>query len=422
MDISFEHPFDVTNYGGKLFKVNQTKKVVESSISVAGALTDEGKSLQEMMKKEWLATVTKFVKETEAQYRDIFMDTERRLYASAAKRKDEWAKAGEKAAVEKKVSNWLDEEANGANQMIKQALIAFEQSFKSKLEQTWKKVATAFDKKFKSSISKSKIIAAVKIIGLSIVVVAGAALTIAASVLGAMASPTGVGLVAGIGLALGGIATSASAAKKIYDIYASNWPNHKTAMATLQKKTKALEDALKYENDKLEKASDGRKLGPKERLKLFFGNTAGKRKELAEAIKAVATWTMTMKQDIEKEAQAELLLEKQLDELEAKIKKAPDDKTKAAVQKQFDAGIKTIFDSRGARENARRHLKDIEEALKDGALILGTESKLTTSDLAVFSGKVQKLANSKTLDVLITTGKASKDFIGKLVTFLKTVK
>ena len=155
------------------------------------------------------------------------------------------------------------------------------------MNELWIKVAQAVDKKFKTTLRNAKIVAALKIAGLAIVIVAAAALTITASVLGALAAPTGVGLAAGIGLAIGGIATIAAAASKIHTLYAAHWPDHKTAAAAVKTGAEALRDALAYEEKKLLKTSQGATLGPKEKAKLFFGNTKGKRADLAAAIKTL---------------------------------------------------------------------------------------------------------------------------------------
>ncbi len=415
MDVAFENSFDLTGYGGKLFKSEPIKFGTVWQIPGVKPATPEGKEIEKMVRALWVKEIEAFKKTKEKEYKEILKATELALYKTAQKKAAELMKDGDRATAQAKLLSWLDEEAKGANVMIGGALRAFEGVAQKKMNELWDKIALAVDKKFKTEISKAKLVAAVKITGLVILIVAAAALTIAAAVLGALAAPTGVGLVAGIGLALGGIATIASAAAKINDVYASNWPNHKTAGSVLRKKAEALKLAVEYEEKKVLKTSQGAALGPKEKAKLFFANTKGKRAELADAVASVATWTASMLQDVEKGGKAELMLEQKLQELEKQLA-AEKDKNKAAdLKKACDGCVKTIFASRVARENTRLYLRRYTALTEEGTALLATDDKLSSAALGNFLSKLMALGNSKEMDTLIAVGKSSGDFLKALI-------
>jgi hypothetical protein len=235
MDLAFDNIFDISSYGGKLFKADPIQLGTTWEIPGVKAATPEGKEIEKMVKAMWAKEMDAFKKEKEKEYKDILVHTERALYATAQKKAPELMKGDDRKAAEAALLTWLDEEAKGANVMIRNALTTFKGVAEKKMNELWDKIAQAVDKKFKTTLRNAKIVAALKITGLAIVIVAAAALTLAASVLGALAAPTGVGLAAGIGLALGGIATIAAASAKIYGVYSSNWPNHKTAAANLKR-------------------------------------------------------------------------------------------------------------------------------------------------------------------------------------------
>jgi hypothetical protein len=417
MDLAFDNTFDISGYGGKLFKADPIQLGTTWQIPAVKAATPEGKEIEKMVGAMWAKEMDAFKKAKEKEYKDILMFTERALYATAAKKGPELMKAGDRKSAEAKLLEWLGEEAKGANVMIRNALATFKGVAEKKMNELWAKIAEAVDKKFKTSLRNAKIVAALKITGLAIVIIVAAALTIAASVLGALTAPTGIGLAAGVGLALGGIATIAAASAKIYGLYSSNWPNHKTAAANLKKSTEALKEALEYEEKKAQKTSQGAALGPKEKAKLFFGNTKGKRADVASAIKAISTWTATMLQDVEKSAQLELAIEKKLQELEKKLATEKDKKKADELKKQCTAGVKKIFEARVARENTRTYLRRYATLTDEGAMLLASEDKLTSAALGSFLMKLNDLAGSKEVDTLISVGKAGAEFLKALIKF-----
>jgi hypothetical protein len=261
MDVAFENTFDISSYGGKLFKADPIQLGTTWEIPGVKAATPEGKEIEKMVKAMWTKEMDAFKKAKEKEYKEILAHTERALYATAQKKAPELMKGGDQKAAEAALLKWLDEEAKGANVMIGNALAAFKGVAEKKMNELWGKIAEAVDKTFKTTLRNAKIVATLKITGLAIVIVVAAALTIAASVLGALTTPTGIGLAAGVGLALGGIATIVAASAKIYGIYSSNWPNHKTAAANLKKTVEALKEAVEYEEKKLLKSSQGAALG-----------------------------------------------------------------------------------------------------------------------------------------------------------------
>jgi hypothetical protein len=417
MDLAFDNTFDISGYGGKLFKVDPIQLGTTWDISGVKAATPEGKEIDKMVKAMWAKEMEVFKKAKEKEYKEILMFTERALYATAAKKGPDLMKTGDRKSAEAKLLEWLAEEAKGANVMIRNALTTFKGIAEKKMNELWAKIAEAVDKKFKTSLRNAKIVAALKITGLVIVIIVAAALTIAASVLGALTAPTGIGLAAGVGLALGGIATIAAASAKIYGVYSTNWPNHKTAAANLNKSAEALKAALEYEEKKVQKTSQGASLGPKEKAKLFFANTKGKRAEVAASIKTVSTWTATMLQDVEKSAQLELAIEKKLQELEKKLATEKDKKKADELKKQCEAGVKKIFDARVARESTRNYLSRYAALTNEGATLLASEEKLTSAALGGFLQKLSEQANSKEMETLISVGKAGADFLKALIKF-----
>jgi hypothetical protein len=417
MDLAFDSTFDISAYGGKLFKADPIQLGSTWEIPGVKAATPEGKEIEKMVTALWAKEMDVFRKEKEREYKEILVHTERALYATAQKKAPELMKGGDRKAAEAALLKWLDEEAKGANVMIRNALTTFKGVAEKKMNELWDKIAQAVDRKFKTTLRNARIVAALKITGLAIVIVVAAALTIAASVLGALAAPTGVGLAAGVGLALGGIATIAAASAKIYGIYSSNWPNHKTAAANLKKNVEALKEALEYEEKKLLKTSQGASLGPKEKAKLFFANTKGKRADVAASIKSISVWTATMLQDVEKGGQAEIAIEQKLQRLEKQLAAEQDRNKAAELKKLCDEGIKKIFDSRVARENTRLYLGRYTALTNEGATLLAAEEKLTSAALGAFLVKLNDLANSKEMDTLISVGKAGADFLKALIGF-----
>jgi hypothetical protein len=417
VDLTFDDTFDISNYGGKLFKADPIRLDTSWDIPGVKAATPEGKEVEKMVKALWAKEMDGFKKAKEKEYKDILAFTEQALRTTAKKKGEELMKGGDRKAAEAALLKWLDEEAKGANVMIRNALTTFKSVAEKKMNELWAKIADAVDGKFKTTLRNARIVAALKITGLAIVIVAAAALTIAAGVLGALTAPTGVGLAAGVGLALGGIATIAAASAKIQGVYTTHWPNHKTAAANLKKAAETLKEAIEYEEKKLLKTSQGASLGPKEKAKLFFGSTQGKRAALAESIKAISVWTATMLQDVEKGGQAELAIEKQLQQLEKRLASEQDKKKAAELQKLCAASVKKIFDSRVARENTRLYLRRYAALTNEGAALLASEEKLSSAALGAFLARIQELANSQEMDTLIAVGKSGAEFLKALIAF-----
>ena len=416
MDLAFDNSFDISGYGGKLFKADPIQLGTSWSIPGVKAATPEGKEVEKMVKAMWAKEMEAFKKAKEKEYKEILMATERALYATAKKKGSE-LQGVERKNAEATLLKWLEEEAKGANVMIRNALSTFKSLAEAKMNELWAKVAQAVDKQFKTTLRNAKIVAALKITGLAIVIVAAAALTITASVLGALTAPTGVGLAAGIGLALGGIATIAAAAGKIHSLYSAHWPDHKTAAAAVKTSAEALRDALAYEEKKLLKTSQGASLGPKEKAKLFFGNTKGKRADLEAAIKTLSVWTVTMLQDVENGGKAEGAIEQKLQALEKQLAAEKDQKKAAELKKLCAAGVKKIFDSRVARENTRLYLRRYTALTNEGTTLLATEDKMTSAVLGSFLARLQELGASKEVDTLVAVGKGAAEFMKALIKF-----
>jgi len=408
LQLTFDDTFDIANYGGKykLFsaapiKVNYTMDIPQE------AKTPEGEEIQKLAKSDWVKEMKAFKAAKEKEYKQILAFTEEALMKSAAKKKEEFNKLGGDKAL-KALKTWLDEEVKGANVMIKNALKTFEGIVQKAMLDFWDKAAKAIDKKFKSALTKQKVKAVFKILAWTGVIILAAAVSVVAAAIGVLTAPSGVGPAAAAGLILGSVVTIGGAIKKIVDTYSANWPDHKKSSKTLISAATALKDALAYEEKKMEKTSDGlTKLGPKEKMKLMLGNVKGKRVDLASAIKDIGIWTAKMMQDIEKDAQAEEMVLKKLEEAESKLSKASkDDKEAIALQKSVDSYILHVAKKRSEMENVRRYLKTYTALLQEATTVVSTESKLDSSTLGGLIGKLEKLANSKEMENLIALGKA----------------
>jgi len=421
MKLTFDDTFNISAYGGKLFQADPLKLDYSLDIPDVETATPEGKEVQKLVNAAWSAKMAAWKKDKEKEYKDILKLTEKALLETAKKKGPEFLKAakGDKTLASNKLMQWLSEEAKGANVMIKNALSTFEGVCQKYMLELWAKVGASIDKKFKTAITKAKVKAVLKIVGLSIVIVAAAALTIAGAILAALAAPSGVGIIAGLGLAAGGIATIASAVGQIYGVVDKTWPDHKKAAKNVRDKLIVLKDALVYEEAMMDKKSDGTKLGPKEKLKLLLGNVKGKQKDVNDGLKALAMWTGKMLIDIEKSGQAELKLESKLDELDELLKKATDEKQIADIKKQQAAGVKEIFALRGARENARRYLKRYNEICDEAIKVMAEEEKLTASKLGTVVSKIESVMASKEMETLITIGKGTVEFMKGFMKFAK---
>lgn len=421
MDLTFQDTFDISAYGGKLFKAEPVKLDYTLNIPDVETATPEGKEVQRLVHAAWTAKMASWKKDKEKEYKEVLKLTEKALLESSKKKAPEFLKAtkGDKELAAHQLMKWLSEEAKGANVMIKNALLTFEGVCQKYMLELWAKVGAAIDKKFKTAIAKAKAKAVLKIVGLSIIIVAAAALTIAGAVLAALAAPTGVGLVAGLGLAAGGIATVAGAISQIYGVVDKTWPDHKKAAKNVRDKIESLRTALIYEEDKMKKEKRGDKLGPKEKLKLLLGNTKGKQKDLNDALKALAMWTGKMLIDIDKTGDAEIKLSAKLEQLDEALKKATDPKQVAEIQKQQEAGVKEITKLFRARENARTYLGRYNAVCEEAATVMAAEEKLTASKLGTLSSKVGDLMGSDEMATFITIGKGTVEFMKGFMKFAK---
>ena len=316
MELVFKHTFDIKNYGGKLFTVSAGDAESKFVISDLDSESLPGKEMQRLMKPVWDKEMEAFKNGEEKRYKEILAETEKGIYSLAKKEVDRhMLKEGlSKKETEKKVDVFIQEEGKGANHMIQRAVEGFQIVAEKKMRELWLKAAEIVDKKLKTNLRAAKIKAGFTMAGLAVAVVVTAAVGIAAAVAGLITAPTGVGLVAGFAVAAGALATTISAAKRLHDVYVKNWPNHKTAFALLKKRSDALDEALKYEEKKatkiapLDKGGQAKSLGPKEKAKLLFLGTAGKRKELIESIDSMSAWVAAM----ERTVQAERLRQRRL--------------------------------------------------------------------------------------------------------------
>lgn len=424
MKLTFDDTFDIKAYGGTLFKAEPVKLDYSVEIPDVETTTPEGKEVQKLVNAAWSAKMATWKKEKEAEYKTILKETEKALVATSKKKAPDFLKQanGDKALASNKLMAWLSEEAKGANVMIKNALTTFQGICQKYMTELWEKVAGAIDKKFKTALRNAKVKAVLKIVGLAILIVAAAALTIAGAVLAGLAAPTGIGAIAGVGIAAGGIAVIVKAVGDIYGVYDKTYPDHKKAAKTLRDQIMALSDAMAYEEQKIDKINRGDKLGPKEKLKRMLGNVKGKKKDVMDALQNLNMWTGKMLIDIEKGGVAEQKLAAQLTKLDDELKKAKeqgDPKKVAEIQALHDKGIKEITQLFRARENARSYLKRYSAIGDEAAKVLMAEEQLTPSKLGGLAGKIEALMSSKEVETLITVGKGMVDFMKGFMKYAK---
>lgn len=420
MELSLSDTFNLSSYGGKLFTAEPLTLNYSIEIPDVPTSTPEGEQAQKLVKAAWEAKMAAWKKEKEKEYKGILLATEKALTATARKKAPEFLKAasGDKALASNKLMQWLSEEAKGANVMIRNALTTFEGVCRNFMVELWNKVATTIDKKFNSEIRKAQVKAVLKIIGLSIVIVAAAALTIAGAVLAGLAAPTGIGLVAGLGIAAGGVVTVATAIHQIYGVADKAWPDHKKASKTLRDKVLALRDALDYEENKAKKESRGEKLGPKERLKRLLGNVKGKKKDVEDALKDLAMWTGKMVLDIEKGGKAEQQLSARLTELEDTMKQVTDPKVLAEMRQQHAQALKKITEGFNARENARLYLGRYAAMVEEASKLMAQPETMDASKLGTLAGKIEALMSSKEFETAVTIGKGMAEFMKGFLKFV----
>lgn len=419
MKLTFDDTFNLSTYGGKLFQADPLKLDYTLDIADVETATPEGKEVTKLVSAAWTVKMAAWKKDKEKEYKEILKQTEKALLETSKKKAPEFLKKanGDKALGAKLLMQWLSEEAKGANVMIKNALTTFEGVCQKFMLELWAKVAAGIDKKFKTAITKTKVKAVLKIVGLSILIVAAAALTIAGAVLAAVAAPSGIGTVAGLGLAAGGIVTIAKAISEIYGVYDKTYPDHKKAAKQLRDKVQILGDALAYEENKVKKTSRGESLGPKEKIKLMLANTKGKQKDVMDALKSLNMWTGKMLIDIEKGGKAEQQLSVKLDELDEKLKKASDPKQIAEIKKQQQSAVAEITKLFRARENARQYLGRYNAICEEAAKVMADGEKLTATKMGALAGKVEALMASKEMETFITIGKGSVEFMKGFMKF-----
>jgi hypothetical protein len=86
MDVAFENTFDISSYGGKLFKADPIQLGTTWEIPGVKAATPEGKEIEKMVKAMWTKEMDAFKKAKEKEYKEILAHTERALYATAQKK------------------------------------------------------------------------------------------------------------------------------------------------------------------------------------------------------------------------------------------------------------------------------------------------------------------------------------------------
>jgi hypothetical protein len=227
-------------YKGKMFAQPMVKYTLVHVIP-DGESPEEGKMIRAAYEKLWNAGMIKLKKERAATIKKAMDDTEK--------------------AIAKKPPANMEEFIATANKLIQQGLDVFRQVEIVRLaEECLSKVYDAVEKVLKKKITRQQAKTALKIVGLVLITLAVAAVSIAATVLtgGVMAAV----VLAAIGVGVSAIVASGKIIKKEYDNYNGVIDKIKNDLADLKK-------AAAYQEKKALDAV-GRKLGPKEKVKLFI--------------------------------------------------------------------------------------------------------------------------------------------------------
>lgn len=238
-------------YKGKMFKQPKCEFTV-AHVVPEGEDEAETKLLRAAYAKIWEKNFTKLEKKRSAEFKKAMDGTEKDIQ--------------KKNYTEAQMTKFIDV----ANQLIKQGLKSFQQEVQALATTCMEQVYDYVEKKIKKKMTRKKIKAGLKITALVLITLAVAAASIAATVLtGGAAAPI---IAAAIATGIGALVSSGKIIKKEYDSYHG-------FLDKIEKDVEAINKAIAYQ-EKKKKASEFRKLGPKEKAKLLMSGTSGHVKSL----------------------------------------------------------------------------------------------------------------------------------------------
>lgn len=253
-------------YKGKMFKQPKCEFTVAHAVP-EGEDETETKLLRAAYAKLWEKNFTKLEKKRSAEFKKAMDGTEKDI------EKKDYSEDQLKKFIET------------ANQLIKQGLKTFQNEVQSLATTCMEQVYDYVEKKLKKKMTRKKIKTGLKITALVLITLAVAAASIAATVLtGGVAA---VVIAAAIGTGVGALITSGKTIKKEYDSY-------KGFLDKIEKDINAITKAVEYQ-EKKKKASEFRKLGPKEKVKLLMAGTSGHVKSLKKHLEDGATRMLLMR-------------------------------------------------------------------------------------------------------------------------------
>lgn len=409
--VEFDEVFDLSAYKGQLFDAKPVKLTYTLFLPIDSD-SPAGKAAATVMEKAWRTKMTAWKKAKEKEYVAVLKETEKQVVASSKKKGREFLKEanGDRNAASKKLVAWIDEQGEIAAGLLRNAIATFKHLIEKTAFELWEKLRAKLGDKLDAKALKRQVKAVLKIVGMSIVVVAAAALTIAGAVLAALAAPTGIGLVAGLGIAATGVIGTVGAITKILDIAGSSWPDHKNAAKKLDHALQKLDEALKYQTLKERRTGANRKLGTKETVKLALTNIEGKKKAVREAAKQLEFYTDKMTLEMAKAEKLEGELLEKVREMEQQLAGAdPSDKKAKKLAEAIKKGREKLDKYHEAQVTAMTYLGYYRELVEETEALL-SEANTSQAKLGVVIDKLDHITHSKAFDMVITLGKGLADF------------
>ncbi len=398
MQLEFKDEF-APKYKGKLFKVTPAKLAYKIDVPVE-PMTREGKALQKLVEKLWRKEMDHFRTQKEKEYTEAIKATERNIYKTLAKR------AKHEKDV-KKLEHWLDEEAKGANVMIKNAIKTLESLVGKKAREVYEKAAKAIDKEYKTKLTKMKVKAGLKIFThVTLILVAGA-LGIAASVAGIVLTATTGGLGAASFLAIvpGVVAIGARILKSSAAIYKTvdrDWPKCSRCIQQLEKATKVLLKSVTYKRQAREDKDLAGKISLKQRFNLWKMDLKGDVESVKTALDACKAHSVGLSKQIELLAQQVTKLQEPIDKLLA----APNDKAKSKFKSKAQKLVTKQVQAIKKITKARRYLDLLVPTMLEGRKLVESTDLMEPGKVKKFLLKIQAFVKNDAVKVAVAEGQA----------------
>lgn len=247
------------NYKGKLFQKPKCEFTVSHTVP-EGDDAYETKLLAAAYAKLWKKGFGKLEKKRAGEFKKAMDGTEKDI--------------AKKNYSPEQMNKFIDV----ANQLIKQGLKTFQSEARAFAAACMEKVYEYVEKKLKRKMRRKLIKAVLKVTALILITLVVAAASIAAIALsdGALFPVIAVSIVTALGALVG-------SAKIIY----KEVNDYKGYLKKIEKDLVKLDEAVAYQ-EKKKKASEFRKLGPKEKAKLLMSGTAGHVKSLKKHLEAAS--------------------------------------------------------------------------------------------------------------------------------------